>query len=166
MPCEKIIYRHFKGDYYLSFGSVTHSDGSKVVLYQKLLTGEVFVRPQDDWGEHIKCDEYEGPRFQLVKPMPLLKPGGHTLVVHCKKEPYDVYVGRPSKWGNDHKMIELKSKEEAIRKYIEDLVNDPWLITYHLGELQGKVLGCFCAPQACHGDVLARLANSYNVPIV
>jgi len=23
-----------------------------------------------------------------------------TRVVHCKKEPYDVYIGRPSKWGN------------------------------------------------------------------
>lgn len=23
-----------------------------------------------------------------------------TRVVHCKKERYDVYIGRPSKWGN------------------------------------------------------------------
>jgi len=23
-----------------------------------------------------------------------------SLVVHCKKSPYDVYIGRPSKWGN------------------------------------------------------------------
>ena len=23
-------------------------------------------------------------------------------VVHCKKEPYDVYIGRPSKWGNPY----------------------------------------------------------------
>ena len=23
-----------------------------------------------------------------------------TKVVHCKKELYDVYIGRPSKWGN------------------------------------------------------------------
>jgi hypothetical protein len=22
-----------------------------------------------------------------------------TRVVHCKKEEYDVYIGRPSKWG-------------------------------------------------------------------
>ncbi|MEJ7642104.1 MAG: hypothetical protein WKF36_07900 [Candidatus Nitrosocosmicus sp.] len=22
-----------------------------------------------------------------------------TRVVNCKKEPYDVYIGRPSKWG-------------------------------------------------------------------
>ncbi len=26
--------------------------------------------------------------------------------------------------------------------------------------LKGKVLGCWCAPLACHGDVLAELANA------
>jgi Domain of unknown function (DUF4326) len=29
-----------------------------------------------------------------------------------------------------------------------------------LAELRGKVLGCWCAPRACHGDVLVRLANA------
>jgi hypothetical protein len=24
---------------------------------------------------------------------------------------------------------------------------------------RGKVLGCWCAPKACHGDVLARIAD-------
>lgn len=26
-------------------------------------------------------------------------------VVHCKREKYDVYIGRPSKWGNPIKLI-------------------------------------------------------------
>jgi hypothetical protein len=29
-----------------------------------------------------------------------------------------------------------------------------------LGEIRGKVLGCWCKPAACHGDVLARLADA------
>jgi hypothetical protein len=29
-----------------------------------------------------------------------------------------------------------------------------------LPELRGLVLGCWCAPSACHGDVLVRLANA------
>ena len=29
-----------------------------------------------------------------------------------------------------------------------------------LPELKGKVLGCWCAPEGCHGDVLAELADS------
>ncbi len=28
-----------------------------------------------------------------------------------------------------------------------------------LPELKGKILGCWCAPEACHGDILAELAN-------
>lgn len=28
-----------------------------------------------------------------------------------------------------------------------------------LPELKGKILGCWCAPLACHGEVLAELAN-------
>ena len=27
-------------------------------------------------------------------------------------------------------------------------------------ELKGKVLGCWCAPKACHGHVLAEIANT------
>jgi hypothetical protein len=26
-------------------------------------------------------------------------------------------------------------------------------------ELKGKVLGCWCSPKACHGDILAKIAN-------
>ncbi len=25
---------------------------------------------------------------------------GNTKVVHCKRAPFDIYIGRPSKWGN------------------------------------------------------------------
>lgn len=28
-----------------------------------------------------------------------------------------------------------------------------------LHELKGKVLGCWCAPNSCHGDVLTELAD-------
>ena len=30
-----------------------------------------------------------------------------------------------------------------------------------LGELKGKVLGCFCAPDRCHGEVLHELAANF-----
>jgi hypothetical protein len=29
-----------------------------------------------------------------------------------------------------------------------------------LGELRGKVLGCWCKPALCHGDVLAEFADA------
>lgn len=81
----------------------------------------------------------------------------HKLVVH-RKQKHDVYIGRPSKWGNPFVIGRDGTREEVIAKYETWLQIQPHLRA-QLGELTGKVLGCFCAPQACHGDVLAALAN-------
>ncbi len=82
----------------------------------------------------------------------------HPLVVHCKKARHDVYIGRPSKWGNKFVIGPDGTREEVIRKYEAWVKTQPALMAA-LGELRGKVLGCWCAPLACHGDVLAKLAN-------
>lgn len=78
-------------------------------------------------------------------------------VVHCKKARYDVYIGRPSKWGNPFVIGKDGSREDVVRKYEEWVKEQPHLMAA-LPELYGKTLGCWCAPQACHGDVLERLA--------
>ena len=89
----------------------------------------------------------------------------NPLVVHCKKAPFDVYVGRPSVWGNpfSHRpgtkaRYLVASRQEAIAGYERWLMNQPQLLAL-LPTLRGKVLGCWCAPLPCHGEVLARLAN-------
>jgi hypothetical protein len=89
-----------------------------------------------------------------------------SLVVHCKKAPFDVYIGRPSPWGNvfSHKAGTLAehrvaSREEAIASYERWLRARPELVARAKRELRGKVLGCWCKPLACHGDVLARVAS-------
>lgn len=74
-------------------------------------------------------------------------------VVYCKKESYDVYIGRPSKWGNPFKIGRDGTREEVISKYEAYVMSRPDLIEA-LEELQGKTLGCWCKPQACHGDIL------------
>lgn len=80
-------------------------------------------------------------------------------VVHCKREPYDVYIGRPSKWGNPFVVDQDGTRAEVIEKYERWLSTMPELLA-ELDELRGQVLGCWCAPLPCHGDVLARLANA------
>ncbi len=84
-----------------------------------------------------------------------------TTVVHCKKESYDVYIGRPSKWGNPFTIGKDGDREEVIRKYIDWLESQPKLLAA-IHELKGKVLGCWCSPNACHGDVLAEIANNMD----
>ena len=81
-----------------------------------------------------------------------------TIVVNLKKEPYDVYIGRPSKWGNPFKIGPRMTREEAISHYREWIVRQPELIAA-LHELKRKRLGCFCKPLPCHGDVLKELCG-------
>ena len=81
-----------------------------------------------------------------------------TTVVHCKREKYDVYIGRPSKWGNPFTIGSDGTREEVIEKYKRYLLMNRDLLD-SLPELCGKVLGCWCHPQPCHGDLLAKLAN-------
>jgi len=91
---------------------------------------------------------------------------GRKMVVHCKKEPFDIYIGRPSKWGNrfTHKegtaaQIIVASREIAVNRYREWLMKQPELIETAKAELKGKILGCWCSPLDCHGDILAEVAN-------
>jgi hypothetical protein len=79
-------------------------------------------------------------------------------VVHCKKEHYDTYIGRPSKWGNPFNLGDY-TREEAITKYREWIVKQPHLMN-NLEELEGKIVGCWCAPLPCHGDVLKELVDA------
>jgi hypothetical protein len=89
-------------------------------------------------------------------------------------EPYDEYIGRgkrgsglkKSKWYNP--FIEGKdgTREEVIEMYdryldgpvenCEGKVFDGRHLMADLPEIAGKILGCHCAPKACHGLVLVK----------
>ncbi len=80
-----------------------------------------------------------------------------TVVVH-KRDPHDVYIGRPSPWGNPFVIGRDGTREEVITKYEAWIKSKPELMK-QLHLLKGKRLACWCKPLACHGDVLARLAD-------
>jgi Domain of unknown function (DUF4326) len=48
------------------------------------------------------------------------------------------------------------TRAEVIARYEQWITDQPQLMAA-LDELVGKTLGCWCAPQPCHGHVLARL---------
>lgn len=76
-----------------------------------------------------------------------------TTVVNIRFARYDVYIGRPSAFGNPFR------GPFAIEGYREWLRGQPTLITQIRAELRGKILGCWCKPKPCHGDVIARVAE-------
>lgn len=66
-----------------------------------------------------------------------------------------VYIGRGSPWGNPFVIGKDGTREEVIAKFrvwAEQAIGKEWL-----APLIGKDLVCFCAPQACHGDVLLEM---------
>lgn len=84
----------------------------------------------------------------------------------ARGSPYDIYIGRPSPWGNPFSdkpkslaEVKTETREEAIACFEEWLRQNPEMIERAKRELRGKVLGCWCSPKACHGDVLAKIAN-------
>lgn len=79
-------------------------------------------------------------------------------VVHCKRSAFDLYIGRPSRWGNPFSIGRDGSRAEVIEKYEAWLLTQPTLLR-DLPTLRGKTLGCWCSPQRCHGEVLVRLAG-------
>ena len=84
-----------------------------------------------------------------------------TQVVNKYRDPYDVYIGRGSKWGNPFRIGIDGTREDVIKQYEDWIQTQPQLLN-SLEELRGKTLGCFCSPQACHGDILVELLNNDN----
>ena len=80
-------------------------------------------------------------------------------VVHCRKAAYDVYIGRPGKFGNPFTIGADGDRAQVLIKYREYLRTRPDLVAAAKADLRGKVLGCWCAPLPCHGDLLAKVAD-------
>ena len=108
------------------------------------------------------------------RPSGLLVPAhvdlGAPRVVHCKRERHHVYIGRNpkgmplSKWGNRFVVGVHGARGECValheRELRERARREYDALIAELDELRGLVLGCWCAPRACHGDVLVLLANA------
>ena len=72
---------------------------------------------------------------------------------------YDVWVGRPSKWGNPFIIGRDGTRKGVVKKYHQWILKQPDLM-HAVQELKNKVLGCWCPLDAsCHADILIKLAN-------
>ena len=82
-----------------------------------------------------------------------------TTVVHVNRSGFDVYIGRPSVFGNPFVIGKDGTREEVIEKYRQYILSHPALLKKIIVELKGKILGCFCHPLPCHGDVIAQICD-------
>lgn len=99
-----------------------------------------------------------------------------TRVVNLHRgDPYDVYVGRaghgldgyfgnPVRMGEPcpvckHAHLDRGATIRCFEQYARARLASDGDYRTRVGDLYGKTLGCFCSPDQCHGDVLARLAG-------
>lgn len=91
-----------------------------------------------------------------------------TTVINIKSgAPYDLYIGRAnatynlpcSKWYNPFRLEREQDRPVVLARYRMWLLSQPRLLA-DIHELRGLVLACWCKDKACHGDVLAELANA------
>lgn len=114
-----------------------------------------------------------GPRRREFRPIPTpsqaKKAATTASVVHCKHDPYDVYIGRGKDprtgerpgWGNPFRIGPDDERAEVIERYrcwLWRQIKSGRIKLPELAALDGKTLGCWCAPEPCHGEVLAAAA--------
>lgn len=97
-------------------------------------------------------------------------------VVNIRDERCTLYIGRPRSgepwnFGNPFRVGRDGPRGSCVPKFEQWLrtgctfgcpdatdARRTWILD-HLHLLRDQTLGCFCKPAACHGDVLARLAQ-------
>lgn len=97
--------------------------------------------------------------------------GGMTVVVSLRDNRHANLIGwadsaglyvridRRTEWGNPFEMPQDGDRDTVIENYrVHYLPYKPSLLA-KLDALQGKALGCWCAPEPCHGDILAEEAE-------
>jgi hypothetical protein len=67
-----------------------------------------------------------------------------------------VRIDRRTDWGNPFEMGQDGDRDTVIANYRDHYLPYKPSLLLKLSELRGKALGCWCAPESCHGDVLRQ----------
>lgn len=120
----------------------------------------------DDFKKFDDWEKSELERKALVEE-------GVTVVANCKEKTDEhliqwakdnkkyVFVGRSQYdigWGNPYELDKDGDRDTVCDSH-EHYFERKYSLHEKVKTLRGKVLGCFCHPERCHGDNLARWAN-------
>ena len=95
-----------------------------------------------------------------------------TKVVNLGRDHYDIYIGRAGHghdgyFGNPFLIGVDGGRTSVLRQYcayFDERIATDAEFRRRVLELRGKVLGCFCKPSDCHGDVIASWVNAQPEP--
>ncbi len=115
--------------------------------------------PSAPWSDdELRLKEMlEAGRTTVVS---MAKDGHPNLVAWAKDGGLFTRIDRASEWGNPFEVGKDGNREAVVENYdLYYLPHKPSLLA-KLDELQGKALGCWCAPKSCHGNVLVKAVHS------
>lgn len=85
---------------------------------------------------------------------------GHpNLTAWAKDAGLFVRIDRQTEWGNPFELGKDGDRETVVDNYDRHYIPYKPSLLSRLHELQGKALGCWCAPKLCHGHVLKTRAG-------
>ena len=82
-----------------------------------------------------------------------------ALIAWAKENDLFVRIDRKTEWGNPFEMPDDGSREEVIGKYSKFYLPHKDGLLGRIPSLRGKVLGCWCHPAECHGDIIAEIVD-------
>lgn len=102
--------------------------------------------------------------------LPGMEAAERPRVVHCKRAPAGsfVYVGRPHILGNPFPLRDPRDPQaragviSAYREWFQERVDTDPSFRASVEALRGRDLGCWCAPRACHADVILEWLSAHS----
>jgi len=91
-----------------------------------------------------------------------------TKVINIKtKEPYDIYIGREGYghkgiFGNPFSVKQFGREKclELYKEYFCKRLESDFEFKERILALKDKVLGCFCSPLKCHGNIIIEYLDN------
>jgi Domain of unknown function (DUF4326) len=93
--------------------------------------------------------------------------------------PNVIYIGCSQWWGRDRKLeghplgnpwaryMKRLGRDEVVRRYREHLLSHPDLIQIAVDLVHsGKTMGCWCAPEPCHADVILEIVALVDAGLI
>lgn len=122
----------------------------------------------DKWREELIFATWTDSERELLSELR----NGETVVLNmradaharlwawCEQSGYAVRIDRKSPWGNPFVLGDDGNRREVITKYADYYLPHKPKLLEQMPTLRGKALGCWCAPQDCHGHILAARSVS------
>lgn len=85
----------------------------------------------------------------------------HIVFIDGKRFPDEQSI-----WANPFKIKKDGNRKNIMvqyERYIREKIDKGEITKHQLMELKNKTLGCWCKPEECHGDILKKIVNEFDM---